>query len=326
MGKVQPEELFVKGKAWNLLVQKNKSTPRQFPFLQQAVNLSPLEVPVWTRLAYAALQTEQWELAIKAYVHANNLDDESFENWNNLAQAALKLGKKDQALRALKQATKCNYEEWKVWENLLVVALQCYDLEWAIMAYNRLLDLKGAYVDELSMSLLVKTVCDDAWDDSNKDMGRQAKLALQKLLGRVTAKVTTNGGLWQSYALFLYGLDNDKNKEENGPSEEKWYNIVQYQQKAVRCHIQDQNWDKIPDLTQKTVESVGLLCNRTGKFIEYFPNHPSSSDFKTQAEFLLKQAYNTLKKKFVETGENESYSSYLSSLKDASGNVSVELS
>jgi len=285
------------------------------------VKLNPLEIPVWTRLAYAALQTEQWELAIKAYVHANNLDDESFENWNNLAQAALKLGKKDQALRALKQATKCNYEEWKVWENLLVVALQNFDLEWAIMAYNRLLDLKGAYVDELSMSLLVKTVCDDAWAESNKDVSRQAKLALQKLLSRTTAKVTTNGSLWQSYGLFLYGVDKNQ-----GPSEEQWYHIVQCQQKAVRCQIQDQNWDKIPDLTQKTVESVGLLCNRTGKFIELFPNNPTGSDFKTQAEFLLNQTYNSLKRKYVETGENESYSSYLSVLKDASGDVSVELS
>jgi len=255
-------------------------------------------------------------------VQANNLDDESFENWNNLAQAALKLEHKDQALRALKQATKCNYEEWKVWENLLVIALQCFDLEWAIMSYNRLLDLKGSYVDELSMSLLVKTVCDDAWDAENKDLSRHAKVALQKLLGRATSKVPTNGSVWQSYALFLLGAE----KEEDRPSEQKWFNIVQCHQKAVRCQLQDQNWDKIPELTQKTVESVGLLCNRTGKFIEQFPNSSAASDFNTQAEFLLKQAYNALKRKYVETGENESYSSYLSVLKDASADVSVELS
>jgi Flp pilus assembly protein TadD len=49
---------------------------KAIPYLQKAVELNPLEHPVWIRLGYAALEVENWELATKAYIHANNLDDE----------------------------------------------------------------------------------------------------------------------------------------------------------------------------------------------------------------------------------------------------------
>lgn len=42
--------------------------------------------------------------------------------------------------------------------------------------------------------------------------------------------------------------------------EDKWYNMVQYQQKTVKCRIQNTNWDKIPDLTKHVVEAIELLC------------------------------------------------------------------
>lgn len=72
----------------------------------------------------------------------------NFEIWNNLANGFIKLGEKVKALRALKEATKCNYENWKVWENILIVATDCKDFDQVIHAYNRLLDLKGKWVDE----------------------------------------------------------------------------------------------------------------------------------------------------------------------------------
>lgn len=106
-----------------------------------------------------------------------------------MAKASLKLGNKDQALRALKQATKCNFDEWKVWENLMLIALQCVDLEWTIMAFNRLIDLKGAYADDMVLRLLVDLVCDDTWDKTGSTSSR-SKEALSKLLGRVTSKVS----------------------------------------------------------------------------------------------------------------------------------------
>lgn len=94
-------------------------------------------------------------------------------------------------MRALKQATKCDYEQWKVWENLMIVSLQCCDLEWTIMSYNRLIDLKGSYADGVVLKLLVDLICDDEWDRKG-DSTRRTKLALQKLLGRITSKVKRN--------------------------------------------------------------------------------------------------------------------------------------
>jgi hypothetical protein len=133
---------------------------------------------------------------------------QSFENWNNLAKASLKLGNKDQALRALKQATKCNYEEWKVWENLMVIALQCVDLEWTIMAFNRLIDLKGSYADDMVLRLLVDLVCDDKWDKMGKTSAR-SKEALLKLFARVTSKVCQTKILSMSRNHYLCILTSD---------------------------------------------------------------------------------------------------------------------
>lgn len=52
--------------------------------MKAAVELNPLEYPVWVRLAYAALHSENWELCVKAYVHANNLDDQVTLNFQLL--------------------------------------------------------------------------------------------------------------------------------------------------------------------------------------------------------------------------------------------------
>ncbi|XP_021944834.1 tetratricopeptide repeat protein 27 [Folsomia candida] len=287
---------------------------KAIPFLKAAVELNPLEYPVWVRLAYAALHSENWELCVKAYVHANNLDDQSFENWNNLAKAALKLGNKDQALRALKQATKCNYEEWKVWENLMVVALQCCDLEWTIMAFNRLIDLKDSYADDMVLRLLVDLVCDDSWDAKGATSAR-SRDALQKLLGRVTSKVTTNADVWQSYSTFLYKTV--KSKLGDNSLEDKWYNMVQYQQKTVKCRIQNTNWDKIPDLTKHVVEAIELLCTRTREFLDVLPNNLSGKDLKTQAEFLNQRVQNTISQKCKEAIDPTIYTEFLSRLGNA---------
>jgi hypothetical protein len=71
----------------------------------------------------------------------------------------------------------------------MVVAIQCYDVEWAVMAFNRLIDIKGTYTDDMALRILVDLVCDDSWDHKG-DTSKRCKDMVLKLFGRVSAKVS----------------------------------------------------------------------------------------------------------------------------------------
>lgn len=53
------------------------------------------------RLGYAALETENWQVAATAYRRYTTLEPDRFDAWNNLAQAYLQLGNRRSAHQAL---------------------------------------------------------------------------------------------------------------------------------------------------------------------------------------------------------------------------------
>jgi hypothetical protein len=77
-------------------------------------------------------------------------------------------------------------------------------------------------------------------------------------------QVTTNAEVWQSYSTLLYRIVTLDEKEKANAGEdvsEKWHKLIQFQQKAIRCRIQEKNWEKVPENTEKVVESTFLLCS-----------------------------------------------------------------
>ncbi len=54
---------------------------------------------------------------------------------------------RDRAYAALMEASKHQSDSWRIWDNLLAVATDIGELDTAIVAYKRMLDLKGQFVD-----------------------------------------------------------------------------------------------------------------------------------------------------------------------------------
>lgn len=71
---------------------------------QRSLSINPLQPVVWLRLGFAALETENWQVAATAYRRYTTLEPDNFEAWNNLAQAYLKIGNKLGAHQALVEA------------------------------------------------------------------------------------------------------------------------------------------------------------------------------------------------------------------------------
>lgn len=236
-------------KAWELSKKRSHRAQRHWaqyffvrkqyqeciPHFEKSVSINPLQAIVWLRLGFAALETENWQIAATAYRRYTTLEPDGFEAWNNLAQAYIKLGNKRSAHQALTDALRCNFDNWKVWENLLVVSADIGHYSDVLRAYHRLLDLKDKYLNLDVLGELVYGVCNNI----NDYEGRQCGHLLQKtreLLGRVTALYPGEGHVWELYASLAPILSLR----------------AQRLQRAYRGYTQG-NWDKNPAKCQQVL-------------------------------------------------------------------------
>lgn len=169
------------------------------PHFEKSVSINPLQSIVWLRLAFAALETENWQVAATAYRRYTTLEPDAFDAWNNLAQAYLKLGNKRSAHHALNEAIRCDYENWKVWENFLLVSSDISHFSDMIRAYHRVIDLKQKYLNTEMLDVLVYGVCHNVLDFNGQPAGNLIQKT-RELLGRITAIYPGDGYLWELYA------------------------------------------------------------------------------------------------------------------------------
>ncbi|XP_065160875.1 tetratricopeptide repeat protein 27 [Atheta coriaria] len=242
-------------KAWELSKRRSHRAQRHWGYhyfvrkqyaecishFEKSVSINPLQAMVWLRLGFAALETQNWQIAATAYRRYTTLEPNGFEAWNNLAQAYLKLGNTQNAHRALKDALRCNFENWKIWENFLIVSGNIGNWQDMITSYHKLLDLKEKYLSLESLRLLVYEVLDQG-DMTGPDMKKT-----QELLGRVTSIFPNEGGVWDLYArLAMVPLLK-----------------IQRLQRAYRCYAQG-NWAKDPKVCVKVLQ----ICLRLGNVME----------------------------------------------------------
>lgn len=133
---------------WAYYYYYKKKYSECIPHFQKSLAINSLQESIWIRLAFSAMEVEDWEIAAGAYRRYCSLNSEvylvrlfrhkfilmiigfkSFEAWNNVAKCYVKLGQKARAWRALQEAVKCQYENWKVWDNLMVVSIDCCEYD-----------------------------------------------------------------------------------------------------------------------------------------------------------------------------------------------------
>uniref|UniRef100_A0A182NJA9 TPR_REGION domain-containing protein n=1 Tax=Anopheles dirus TaxID=7168 RepID=A0A182NJA9_9DIPT len=213
--------------------------------LRRSIEINCLQEPTLLRLGYAALQLERWEEAAFAYRLYTSFESHGFEPWNNLAKAYIMLGEKPRAHKVLQEALKCNYGNWKVWENFLLVSVDTRNVEDALNAYERLLELKERYYDRQVLDVVVRAIVTGEQDADGMSCSRLKKKAI-KLLGHACAQQPNNGYL---YALAAELEDTDLLKR------------CQKLQNAYRGYTQSNSqWSKAAESCLTVVNLCVELC------------------------------------------------------------------
>ncbi|KAK5642026.1 hypothetical protein RI129_008193 [Pyrocoelia pectoralis] len=210
------------------------------PHFEESLRINPLQVPLWLHYGFAALETENWQLAATAYKRYTMLEPGNFQAWNNLAKTYIKLGNKHAAHQALHDAIKCNFDNWKVWDNLMVVSVDVKAFSDVINAYHRILDVKGKHVDAEVLQALVYHVTTSA-EEPNSLLRRA-----QELLGRLTSVCPLEGILWDLYADLAPNVAT----------------TIQRLQRAHRGYTQ-LGWEK--DISQ--CRQVLRICDKLGQYV-----------------------------------------------------------
>lgn len=230
---------------WGCWLFARKDYEAAIPHLQRSLALNSLQEVTWARLGYAALALERWELAAEAYRRYTNLEPNGFECWNNLSKAYINMGDKGRAHKVLQEALKCNFGNWKVWENYLLCSVDTGHFEDALNAYDRLIELKGKYLDGQVLEIVCRAVAGDVPEADGRGSGRLRKKA-QKLCGHLGVLEPGEAVVWEMAALLR--------------AEEPLLR-AQALQKAFRCGTQTRTeapWSKDP----KRVAAVLELCER----------------------------------------------------------------
>jgi tetratricopeptide (TPR) repeat protein len=226
-----------------------KGYAESIPYFKRSLELNSMQIDVWFRLAFAAMITEDYELAASAYRRVVQFEVYSFEAWNNLSKAYIKLGQKSRSWKTLQEAIKCNYDEWRIWENYIAVCVDIGAFAEAIHSWHRLIDIKGKYCDDQIAEILVNAISNQILDNNLESAAKLATKA-QELFGRISATSSGSQKIWRLYAKLL--LNNKVDDIEK---------VIQCLQKCHRSAIQSNQWEKNPEMIVDVLKHCLLLAD-----------------------------------------------------------------
>jgi len=225
----------------------NKEYSLCIPLFEQSLDLSSFQPLLLLRLAFSAMDLENWELAAKSYRSYCTMEMDNFEAWNNLANCYVKLGQKERAWRVLQESVRCDFENWKVWDNLMVISVDIGAFNDVLRSYTRILDIKQSHADDQVLKILAKAVLEDIPDVEGVGAAR-LKDKVQKLLARLTVAMPKEATAWRLYGDLLL--------QETGQSEV--VRGVQCYQRSLAAITSVKGWER----TEETcVEVIGLTGN-----------------------------------------------------------------
>ncbi|PWA03445.1 hypothetical protein BB558_000383 [Smittium angustum] len=184
---------------------------------QNALVLNPLFDGSWYTLGCAALQAEDWGVAVNAFQHVVHLDNENAEAWNNLASVYLRESdKKLEAWNCLREALKSKYDNWQIWTNFLVTSVSIGQFASAIQAMDRIINLRVAKdgskcVDVEILSIIIQFVSREqpsaAKVSNSRQRERNSRLSVvleNLLVNTISAKITDSPSIWRAMADFWF--------------------------------------------------------------------------------------------------------------------------
>ncbi|CAD6188243.1 unnamed protein product [Caenorhabditis auriculariae] len=228
-----------------------------FANLQRSLELQPIQLGTWFNAGYCAWMLQKYGDAIKCYHRCVCLEPEHFEAWSNLSAAYIRAGQKEKAWKLLQEALKFNYEHAKVWENFMLLSVDVGDFSQAIMAYNRLLDLKKRESDEEVLEIIARQVLHRQANKGGNELKEleEVKNEMIKLLARISSTHTLSSKVLELYA------DLKKPSELTSNTTTTYEQYVQLLEKSSNVASNKQNWHKNEEEATRVLESAVKLSN-----------------------------------------------------------------
>ena len=167
---------------------------------KKSLAVSHIQLTVWNKLAYSAMQLQDLQEAVRAYKKCSVLEPDQFEYWNNLGSCYTKLGESEKAYRAFKDAARCKSDSWKVFENLITSSLSVGNYRDALYAYKRILDIKEKHVNPILLERLADGFLRDKTDSEEDVHLHQQLLAF---FSGLCQKVPSEFILWYQWGELL---------------------------------------------------------------------------------------------------------------------------
>ncbi|ORY01097.1 TPR-like protein [Basidiobolus meristosporus CBS 931.73] len=188
--------------------QKNQFA-KSMKAYQNALTINPLFENSWFICGCAAMQIEEWDVAIQAFTRCVSLDNENGEAWNNLASVYLRQQKKLEAYQALQQGLRLKFDSWKIWTNYMYVCVDIGSFSEAIRAFERVVDLRWekdreSCVDVEVLRIIISACTRDVSDFFNQPVSKLANRIEGLLMETITSRITQNPSIWNIVADFFF--------------------------------------------------------------------------------------------------------------------------
>ncbi|KAJ3330343.1 hypothetical protein HDU76_005889, partial [Blyttiomyces sp. JEL0837] len=272
----------------------------------KGLSINPLFEHSWFVMGCAALRAEDWENAELAFRKTVQLDSENGEAWTNLASVYIKIQKKRDAWRALREALRHHHDNSRIWDNYLFTSVDLGEYLEAIMAMNRIFDIRSnvsrtsQFSDntswfDLGVLKILVSVAIEAHKQPEEGALSTLPNKLNSLFVALTGKITTSTDLYEAYSTFLFGVD----RYAKGLSMlEKSYRLLLHSPKL----LEDESF------FAETVAKVGVYVQALkdyGSHVDEDTNTAVYPDWKYQARMVLRTLVGRTKDAFEGTAKHD---------------------
>ncbi|KAF8357193.1 trd-1 [Pristionchus pacificus] len=266
-----------------MLFLNDRKYGEAYDHFKRSLELQPIQLGAWFNAGHCAWKQDRFAEAVSAYHRCTSLEPEHFEAWNNLAAAYIRMGQKERAARILFEALKYNYEHANVWENYFLLCVDTQNQRGALLALDRLADLKKKIEDDEAIEALCVQITLIEDDIIRKDMRETAA----KTLGHLAACQQLSGRQWRAYARL-------RQPTSSGEGDAEKYTTLM--EKATAAFSGVQNWHRESAPSLRVIDSALALARHRLECGEKAGTESALNQARVRVRMSLRQIVTMLEK------------------------------